>query len=720
MSRHYAYLDVETPYDKSRGLTLEKMTLRQYLSAAKHLLGFSIALDDEDPIWIPNAQIDDEVKAQLTQIFESDDWTVVCHNAAFDVRAMRFLLGLPQPKRVHCTLELAHAVWPNQPGGYSLKNLGETLHLGLKKSGAGTEVMKMTATELATYCLGDTLMCRQLHKMALRHLHEKELAIAELCNAAREMYFEIDHTKLDEAQNEFARAAAESAAAAVELLGDHGQDAFGLNPDGTVRSVRPRDVKRLLLEQFGFDTHSISFKKINPTKLAGVNPNAISTLRMTERANKALTHRRTAEKFQGATVVDVELGYHRAHTGRFSSPQPGGKGINLHNQPKRDKRLAKAIRSIFRLPEWACAVRGDFANVEYRVECKLTRCAHGYELFTKNIGADPYAAFWLAATGKTVTKADPARQIAKAAVLGLGYGMGIQTWISTLLLALADPTFGVTLADLVAVCEDQGWGPPTDRYTRAAMTKLGAPWPVAAVAQHTRELFHEIHPEFGRTARWLLTAIEQLNRCSTPDQAARLLDRLYALPNAPRREDIELMWDPRFEGRTIRVRCGIWPAATVTWRDIDIRPIGDTGHIGLTSMHGSKGYRALTPQILIENVVQAAARNALCELQLKLLDLGYPYQLSVHDEELLVVARDPQTVIKAKSDLIEASANLGWDWAVYLDPNEINVSQSLYEVDMGNLLPPTGTDARGKPIYPKSSVWWDLLPSHPELLEVLP
>jgi len=711
---HYLYFDIESSY--SREVSLSKMTLRKYI-ASSHMLGISFSMDEEEPEWYLPAEFE-AILPQVEALANDPDWTFVAHNCAFDLRYLRHKYGLSQPQHVHCSLELACGAWPNHPGGYGIDNLTRTLNLGLTKLGEGTKVMGMSPEMLAAYCKQDVRICRAIHQRAMARLHPKEVMLAEMCNAAREMYFEIDADKLATAQEEFARVASESVEQAVLLLGDDGAKAFGM--DGTkVRSVKPATVKALLLSEFGFDTQSISFKKINPTKLSAAAPEAVTVLRSTERANKSLSHGRRISAFSGIPEVDVELGYHRAHTGRLSSPQPGGKGINLHNLPKRDKRLSKAIRSIFRLPEWACFVRGDFANVEYRIEGMLTKSAHVRSLFETNIGADPYAAFWLAATGKLVTKADAARQIAKAAVLGLGYGMGIQTWISTLLLAVADPTFGVSLADLRKVCEDQHWGPPADGATRRAMTKLNAPWEVAAVAYHTRILFNEIHPEFGRTSRWLMTTLERLNRCVNATEANRALDQLYGQPNAPDRGLIDLRWDETFEGRSVRVRCGLWDCPTVTWRDIDVRPVGDNGGIALTSMAGSKGYRALSPSIVIENVVQAAARNALCEMQLNLKRKGYEYQLSVHDEALLAVSKDVSEVIKAREDLLAASTEIGWGWAVHLDPTEVNVSQSMFESDMGTLLPPIG-EKNGKLIYPPNMAWWEALKTNPKLLENLP
>jgi hypothetical protein len=281
---HYAYIDFETTY--SRTVSLSSLTLRQYLAQA-HVLGMSIALDDAEPEFFTAEQLkDDGLLGDLRAIAEADDWTVVAHNAAFDIRVWRHKMGLPQPKHVHCTMELAYGAWPNQAGGYGINNLTKVLNLGLTKLGEGTKVMGMTPQMLAAYCNQDVRICRAIHIRAMRRLNPKEVRIAEACNRAREMYFEIDATKLGAAQEEFARVAQESALEAIALLGETGSSAFGVDGE-RVKSVKPIQLKALLLSEFGFDTQSISFKKINPTKLAQAAPEAVTVLRHTERANSS-------------------------------------------------------------------------------------------------------------------------------------------------------------------------------------------------------------------------------------------------------------------------------------------------------------------------------------------------------------------------------------------------------------------------------------------------
>jgi len=680
---NYLYVDFETTYNTT-DLSLKKMTLRNYLNATS-VKGLAAAENDDDPVYFTARDLENpEVLNYLRTIAESDEWTVAAHNAAFDLRVWRYKTNLPYPKHKLCSLELACAAYPGQPGGYSLFNLARTLDLGGTKIEIDLNEGRHTPEELAAYCIGDVTLCRNLTRKCLPRLCPEEIKIAEMCNDARELFFLVDTERVVQSVQDLSATATAHAASAVGL-GDN--DAFGWDGDvgmSAVRSVKPQAVKKALLENLGFDTKSISFKKINREKLRE-NPAATSALKAVERTSKTLSHKRSVGKFIGASVIDVELGYFRAHTGRFSSPQVGGsKGINIHNLPKRDKALAKAVRTLFRLPSEYCFVRADLANVEYRIEGWLTNCDHVARMFGRDVLTDPYAAFWFAATGQRCSKTEntAARQLAKAAVLGLGYGMGLARWIDELGRGLADPSFNVTMADLESICESNGWRVPADRYIRSIQRRTGAPDTIVAVAYHTREQFHRLHPEFSRTASWIEQAVVS---------AVRGLDGQVALDNfteqsacPPDISHLGLVYDGSKYGpgvKTIRATCGLWPQPTVTWRDLCFKETSLGGYC-LHCIHSVKGYRPLTKTVMIENVTQSAARNALCRGQLRLRQLGYIYQLSVHDEIMLVVPKNTAAVLRAKADLLTVFGpgnTLGYDWAVIIDPSEITVSQSLYE-----------------------------------------
>lgn len=695
------FIDFETAYTPL--VTLKKMTLRQYLAATR-VLGMAMAVDD-GPVEYHDAAALPAVHSHLQAIAQDPQWVVVAHNAAFDLRVWRDLCELPWPTTVFCSLELACAAFPCQLGGYGLRNLAKTLNLGV---GEKLEIDLAKATrggmeeKLAAYCRRDVELCRAVYHLCMPRLCAQEREIARMCMDVRELHFEVRPEAVSAAFDDFRAIANDAAREAIEALGDDGQDAFGNDGDvklgkregggirkgtGDVRSVKAATFKDLLRDNLGFDTQSISFKKINPEKLRS-HVEAARALKAAERTNKALSHKRRVKVFAQVARVDVELGYFRAHTGRFSSPQPGCKGINLHNLAKRDKRIAKAIRSIFRFPDGLCAVRADLANVEYRVEGLLTGCEHTARLFSGNLLADPYLGFGNVATGKEWKRADPIRQVFKAAVLGLGYLMSLARFIEELLKALADPTFGVTLADMEKVVAEQGWQAPNTGYFKGCVTKTRSPLPVAIVAHHMIELFHRMHPEFARFARWMEQTVAS---CYASLDGAAAIERAYQQPQAPDRNLVDVQWAGGLYGpgtKNIRVVCGRWHQPTVTWRDLQMR---ETEYgVQLCALHQTKGYRPITKNVLIENVVQSAARNAMCEAQIQLRAMGYPYQLTVHDELMLIVPQEPAVVLGARDALLKVLGPgnaLGWDWSILVNPAEINVSKTLYETDMDKIEP---------------------------------
>ena len=324
--------------------------------------------------------------------------------------------------------------------------------------------------------------------------------------------------------------------------------------------------------------------------------------------------------------------------------------------------------------------------IVHNCEGWLTGCEHTHNLFGANLLADPYLGFGNHATGKQFTKADAIRQVFKAAVLGLGYLMSFPRFVEELLKSLADPSFGVTVADLERVVIDQKWGPPNTPYFKGAMTRTRAPLAVGIVGWHMRELFHRLHPEFERFARWLEMVVSHCYAALDPEA---VIERAYAQSNAPDRELVDVQWAGDLYGpgtKNLRVVCGKWHQPTVTWRDLQMR---ETEYgVQLCCLHHAKGWRPLTKNVMIENIVQSAARNAMCEAQLRLRAMGYPYQLTVHDELMLIVPRDPAVVLGAREALLKVLGpgnDLGWGWSILVNPDEINVSQTLYETDMDKL-----------------------------------
>lgn len=673
-------IDFETFYIAQK-LSVRSMTLRQYMQQS-HVTMFSYKLGDADAVVLTAEQM--EHSRHLFELLaDHDDVVFVAHNSSFDFRVWHFMCGLPYPKHGLCTMELSQAAWPNQPGGNSLENLCKTRPRLPKKIEIDLTAGKHTEAELHEYVKRDVDCCAGIYEQAVAVLPDNELRLAALTSRSREIVLRINHDKLDDCVDAFDTLATEAAEAAIKALGIDGDDGFGWDDPVTqtgLRSVKPQAMKEILSRNLGFNTTTISQKKINPEHLRR-NTGATTVIQNTSAANKALWHKRNTAKFAAVDEMDLELCYYAAHTGRWSG-RGTGKGLNVQNMPKRDKTVAKPFRSMIILPDEYCWVRADAANLEYRIECLMTGCAHGVKLFEADVNADPYTAFGYAAIGQLCNKSDPIRQVWKAAVLGLGYGMSPHRWMSELQLMLASPqVYGVTLKDLEDICADNGWGKPKNDYIKKAMRLLNAPWQVAAVAEHTHKLFHDVHPEFMRTARWIEDTVTEMVGSSNPAKALAIQRRKQS---APPEEFLDFSMDRTIQGRSLRVRCGLW-TDTLCWRDLSIRPYKYNGQrqIGMTAMQGgNKGFRSMTKQIEMENICQSMGRNAIAAASLKLEDLGHQYQANVHDEILLRTPRNAADIFKAQYDMLNvmgAGNGLGYGWAMHIKPEEICVTQSFHE-----------------------------------------
>src|SRR5271170_3558693 len=384
------FIDVETFMDIDAGISLKSQTLRQYI-ASSHLTAIAIALGNEPPdAYIPadGQQFTQEelqpIVDALSILANDPKYVFVAHNAAFDIRILRFMLGIPQPRNVWCTVEGSMGAWPELPGGYSLMNLCEKLLFPKDKRKLHIDLNagRYSIEELKIYNARDVSCMQELYYRQIARLPANEQRIALLTHNVRRFYFEVDSERLDQLIITLDKNAEEARfiAGGVKMTSDDPDykfvnmdeldadgvvvlDALALddvfsrkNADQTLTSIRGAKLIKLIKERFGVKLPSTSLKKLSPVFQAK-HPKIVELLRQTTRANKMLSHTRRSKFLKNVPEIDVELGYARAHTGRFSSPGTG-KSLNIHNIPKHDIAIAKPVREIFRLPPDKCFVRG--------------------------------------------------------------------------------------------------------------------------------------------------------------------------------------------------------------------------------------------------------------------------------------------------------------------------------------------------------------------------
>ena len=732
------FVDVETYMNTDAGITLKSQTLRQYITSS-HLTSIAIAIGSDEPIVFLTqggkiAADDAGVIDVLTTLANDPHYIFVAHNAAFDIRVLRFMLGIPQPMNVWCTVEGAMAAWPELPGGYSLLNLGEALNFpkNLRKLDIDLDAGKYTDDELKIYNARDVVVLQELYYRQIARIPEQEQRIALLTHNVRRFHFLVDADRLNRLVVTLDKNAAEAEKAAGHVLMEGAGYYLRDNPDiaangsvildpkeirqvfnrddkrhpGALHSVRGERIKKILKSNYDITLPTTSLKKLSPVWQAKY-PKITELLRHTTRANKMLSHSRRSKNLQNVPEIDVELGYFRAHTGRFSSPAQG-KGLNIHKIPKQDVSIAKPVRQIFHLPPDKCFVRGDLANVEYRVEGWLTDSRSVMKMFDENLGgdrfSDPYIHGWKAMTQQVITKKDPIRQVSKSATLALGFLMSAHGYAQVLLRVCSDPTSGVTETKLKQMIASLHWPHPSEKANKVIVEKTGCSTSIAMAAWNIHRLFNEAHHEFSMIAEWLVRCVNEVATVGTGRhgeaseqkflRAERILRRMATAEAAPNSAKIRLVIDDDYSARrpSVRVLCGPWPA-TVCWREPAIRMnrMVNDGKPRLAILKANGLDKTFTKQLAIENVTQAAARNALCYGLLRLeSEFGIRNVLHVHDEVLLIVDRTREAVLEAKEKLIAVfgpKAGHPMDWAMLIKPNEITVTQSLWEEEVDIQVP---------------------------------
>ncbi len=1021
------FIDVET--FMSEDVSLDDMTLRQYL-AESYLTSIAVAIGETDPVETfftprnPGPAGSRLVTAELQQVLQylavQRNYVFVAHNAAFDMRVIRAFLGVPHPINVWCTMEGAMGAWPELPGGFGLANIAKRLRLPSDRCKLELDLLRLQrliekcplavskADELvvsqmktilkvdgipwpkddvitkelclivlAIYNRRDVEAMRDIFLLQAARIHPLEQGVALRTHHQRRHHFLVDNSRLDEFVEKMDQNAAYAEKEVEAMVGTGDLRAiFNRENDGKMlTSIRYQRLKKIVNEKLANEEfESTSLKKLSPLQLAR-NPKVYELLQQTTRAGKMMSHKRRAKVFHGVSEVDVELGFARAHTGRFSSPSVG-KGLNLHNCvsgsswiltargfipilhlqkgdllwdgtefvafaettyegerttekvglaevtsehpvwdgtqmtpagelthyqrarvvaagfssmllalltmpsgaavldaamklsawfstsrsrlaavvaqtdaalastisgsltsscassasgtttcatgstasdtpvtrlsrvadmalacvelgeetsgpssstasrflagmtelsnwiertiasdtnrvtsalltaelmsatdatlsglrmekhwsttvgdsvsgmppgtvvsssavfdirgvghrarfwcsgavsancPKHDKAIAEPVRKLFRMPPELCLVRGDLANVEFRVEGYLTGATNVLKMFDPKQGGsiytDPYSASWKTMTSMLVTKKDPARQVAKAAVLGLGFCMSPAGYAKVLLVVLADKKSGVTEAALREIIIKNNWRMPDNDRVKKIMTMLGCSQIVALAAFHIHKLFNDAYPEFRRTAYWLVRAIERVAAANPDrDNARRVLDNMYTATDAPNRDliGLEIDDDPLPLHASVRAICGPW-ARTVCWREPYMRKTdfnaSDTEK-KLTIRKATGEYKPFTPQLAIENITQAAARNALCMGVEHLEKLGFLDVIHVHDEIMILCKRERNAVLAARDALLQVFGpghTMPYAWSILVKPEEVTLTESLYE-----------------------------------------
>ncbi len=416
------FVDFETV--ATRDYSLERQSSRSYIEDPRFdVLSVAVAIGT-GPIRFfhklaaPGAGVSDAV-AVIREALDAGGW-LVCHNTGFDALILKLRFGV-EARHVFDTI--GYAAYLRL--GTSLSNLAR--HLGLEKlpSPMFDEAMLRSPADLekfARYNATDVKIVRRAFGLACRDpaFPAAEFEVLDLTQRNNLTGLRLDLGRVDAVARQLADARDQVLA-----------EVAGRWPIDTAKLNSPSAIRPFLESAFGFRPSSL--RKDDPELLgaAAERPELAEFLRARDRVRTLGKYAKLVSGYSrvGSRIYSP-LRYNGAHTGRFAGSGKDCDRVNIHNLPKARKAPHPAIGAIRTLliPEpGKNFVAADLATIEPRVIAALAGEETMTEMFRRRV--DIY--IWLAGLvfpGVRVVKDgenDHLRKLCKEAVLGLGFGMGL-------------------------------------------------------------------------------------------------------------------------------------------------------------------------------------------------------------------------------------------------------------------------------------------------------
>lgn len=572
------FLDFETFY--SQEYSLSKMTAREYICSPEFKVhGFGIAVKKSPPVWVTAK----DCQRWLEKIVPGN--AIVCHNAHFDCAILSWHYGL-KPKFVIDTVSLSRALIGERLKSHSLDSISQFL-LRTPKGTYLSEtkgVRDLSAEQerlLAQYCLKDVDLCRQIFYRLAPFFPKSEFVLGDIvARMAIEPCLLLDRVLL----KQYLEETIQSKQKALELAGVTDPGELLSNPKfaEALRSLGVEPPTKIS-PTTGKETFAFAKTDEGLTALQEHPDERVQALvaaRLATKSTLAETRAQTLLTLQKYGPLPVTYLFSGATiTHRLS----GGGGVNLQNLPR-----GGALRRAILAPIRHTLVVGDLAQIELRITLGLAaelapdpqNCNERDALNALATGEDLYATFASQIYMQKITKETHPleRQIAKSAVLGLGYGMGVDRFVK--------------------YCQQQGIN--IDRET----------------AERTVKLFRGTYR--GILKLWKHVEAE-IKKASEP--CGDIPEKLLLFRILPIMVDCE----PLFKDVSIALSRSLsvkYPNITLADNELQYNKA-----TGPTKLFGGK---------LVENLVQYLARQVLME-QLVKVNERYRVVMTTHDEIVCVV-----------------------------------------------------------------------------------
>lgn len=396
------FIDFETFYDEKQKYSLKNMTVQSYIKDPRFkVLGMSVSAQGTKTIWIDGH---DNCQAFFNRL--PKDVIFVAHNATFDAAVAYRVFGFKANKYI-CTMFMARYL-------ISQNVLPPKTHTALKDIAPFVDEEKLHLDEalangtLDTYAIKDTDICKAFYEKYIDQIPQDEQQYIDMhVKASSIPQFALDTEQLTE----------------VAAVDEDRKKWYG--------HVRKDDILVKILQSRGVDVEykemklgkKPCFSKTDDFMDYLVNHKDpivryMAQLRLEAKSTCAVSK---AQRFLDCgSPMACPLIYYGAHTGRSS----GTDNMNVQNMPRGSK-----VRTSLMAQKGKKLIIIDSSQIEVRTlgflagdESILSVFRRGGDIYREFAGNQMYNK-----APEDVTKDE--RQIAKAAVLALGFGQGVQGFI---------------------------------------------------------------------------------------------------------------------------------------------------------------------------------------------------------------------------------------------------------------------------------------------------
>lgn len=413
-------IDFESFYDKKLKYDIKSMGLVKYIRDPQfYVQGMGIKIDAAASGWVTGKN----VKETLARI-NWDEATLVGHNLKFDGSILAWKYGV-QPKRYADTLGLSLALINNRIPSCSLKSVAEYFDLppkGELNTNGKKYLTSAEEKELATYCIRDVDISYQIYQKLSKDFPECQWDLLDWSvRTFINPQLVIDGEKCKETYEA-------SVANKKKILEDIGID-------GKIFRSNPKF--KALLESFGVKVPMKKNKDGNMIPAFSIGDSGFmrllrgDNLRVKKLCETRVIVKQTLEETRAKKLWEMAGISKYCFDMIFSGAKQthrlsGGSGCggNPHNFGKES-----ALREALTVGEGKALVVADLAGIELRILAYLSQDVTLIQhIKDQDINPDDKVYCKMASRiyGEPVTKESnlKAYNVGKAAVLGLGYGMG--------------------------------------------------------------------------------------------------------------------------------------------------------------------------------------------------------------------------------------------------------------------------------------------------------